>query len=354
MIGPLPPPVHGAAMMTDYVRNSKRLNDAVTMDWVNLSTSRSIEEIGKMSLRKITRFAGSYFSVLGKLLTRKYDGCYLAVTCHGTGFLKDFPFIMMCKMFGRKVIIHQHNKGMKPYAASRLYRPLLKMAYRNARVVLLSWNLYPDIADIVDKEQVVICPNGIPEVQPLPKVVNEVPVILFLSNLIVSKGLFVLLDACRILKDRGVALKCRIVGGESKEVDAVRLNAEIAARGLEDVVEYRGRKYGSDKAREYAEADLFVFPTFYGNETFGLVLLEAMQQGVPVVSTDEGGIPDIVVDGVNGYIARKRDAADTADKIEITLSKLPELGDNSVKLYKEKFSLERFEENLQNILLSTF
>lgn len=354
MIGPLPPPIHGAAMMTDYIKNSERLNDSATMDWVNLSTSRSIEEIGKKSLSKITRFAASYFSVLGKLLTRRYDGCYLAITCHGHGFLKDFPFIMMCKMFGHKVIIHQHNKGMKPYVASRLYHPLLKLAYRNAQVVLLSWNLYPDIADIVKREQVVVCPNGIPEVKPQPKTVNKVPTILFLSNLIESKGLFVLLDACRILKERELLFRCRIVGSESKEISATRLKAEIASRGLEDMVEYRGRKYGPEKDLEYSEADLFVFPTFYSNECFPLVLLEAMQHGLPLVSTDEGGIHDIVVDGVNGYIAQKRDPVDTADKIGVALNKLPELSDNSVALYKEKFSLEMFEKNIQNILLSTF
>ena len=56
-----------------------------------------------------------------------------------------------------------------------------------------------------------------------------------------------------------------------------------------------GRKYGEEKERLFRESDIFVFPTYYDIECFPLVLLEAMQYGLPCVNTDEGGIRDIVV-----------------------------------------------------------
>lgn len=351
MIAPLPPPVHGSAMMTQYIKDSDVINRNVDMDWVNLSTSRTMTEIGRRTPKKIVRFASSYFSTLLKLITRRYDVCYLPITCHGIGFLKDMPFVMMCKMFGKKVIIHQHNKGMKPYASKPLYRRLLKATYKDARVVLLSWHLYPDIADIVDKSQVVVCPNGIPEVPQVEKQASDVPQILFLSNLMESKGLFVLLDACRELKEQGVKFSCRMVGGETKEISAERLNEEIAKRGLTDTVIYLGKKYGDEKNAEFAQADIFVSPTF--NDCFPLVLLEAMQHSVPVISTDEGGIPDIIEDGKTGYIIPKHDSHALAERLKELLSSpqlRSEMGANALDRYNRLFTIRSYENNITEIL----
>ena len=113
---PMPPPVHGSSMVSQSIKESSVLNDEFEMDFVNLSTSRTMEEIDKRSwslyARKAVRFIGAYAKTLWLLTTRKYDLCYLAITCHGVGFLKDAPFVLLCKLFRHKVVIHQHNKGM--------------------------------------------------------------------------------------------------------------------------------------------------------------------------------------------------------------------------------------------------
>ena len=62
---------------------------------------------------------------------------------------------------------------------------------------------------------------------------------------------------------------------------------------------------GEDLASAYASADAFIFPS--RTETLGLVLLEAMAAGCPVVAANSGGIPDIVTDGVNGFLFDPKD-----------------------------------------------
>ena len=163
-ITPLPPPVHGSAMVSQYIKENKELEKDFICDFVNLSTSRKMDEIGKGGAKKLLRFVGSYLQLFWKLLTRRYDLCYLAITCHGMGFLKDAPFVLLCKLFRRKVLIHQHNKGMSGCVNQWPYRWLLPMVYRNTTVMLLSWHLYDDISKVVGREQVVICANGIPTV----------------------------------------------------------------------------------------------------------------------------------------------------------------------------------------------
>ena len=295
----------------------------------------------------------SYLLTFWKLLIHRYSLCYLAITCHGTGFLKDAPFVLLCKLFRRRVIIHQHNKGMSNCVDKQPYKWLLPLVYKNTKVILLSWYLYPDIEKVIKKEQVVICPNGIPEIfesEPRFEKNNEIPHLLFLSNLIPSKGVYVLLDACKILKDKGYKFICDFVGGESKEITREGFENAAKERGISKYVVYHGPKYGEEKVVFFSNADIFVQPTL--NDCFPLTLLEAMQYQLPIVSTSEGAVPDIVTDGENGFVCEREDAVGTAIAIETLLNDKNiriQMGENGYKIFKEKFTLENFNKNIARI-----
>ena len=358
-ITPLPPPVHGSAMVSQYIRDSHLVQGEFDCDFVNLSTSRRMDEIGKGGVKKLLRFVGAYFAVFFKLLTHRYDLCYLAITCHGMGFLKDAPFVLLCKLFGRKVVIHQHNKGMSNCVDRWPFRWLLPLVYKNTKVILLSWYLYPDIEKVVKKEQILICPNGIP-----PLAIDNAQLIvdndsgensklstlnkvrlLFLSNLIPSKGVYVLLDACKVLKEKDLQFVCDFVGGESKEIDRTIFETAVKGRGLEGIVLYQGPKYGEEKEAYWQNADIFVQPTF--EDCFPLTIVEAMQHGKPVVSTDEGAVPDLVKDGENGFVCERKDSLSLAVALEklIKDSHLRRrMGERGYQRYKEHYTLEAFEQ----------
>lgn len=332
------------------------INKVYICDFVNLSTSRKMDEIGKRSLKKIFRFVSSYIAVFFKLLFNHYNLCYLAITCQGIGFLKDAPFVLLCKLFGRKVVIHQHNKGMSHCVDRWPYRWLLPLVYRDTKVILLSWHLYDDISKVVKREQVLICPNGIPEMLVRTSVSernNLVPRLLFLSNLIESKGVYVLLDTCKILKDKGYKFVCNFIGGESKEINRFVFKAALKERGLNECVVYHGPKYGSEKEEYWQTTDIFIQPTY--EDCFPLTILEAMQHGKPVVSTDEGAIPDLVIENKNGFVCKRKDV----DSLVVALEKLlndkklrEDMGDNGYQIYKNKFTLDVFEKNMNDILQS--
>lgn len=310
---PLPPPVHGAAVVSEQIKDSMPINEAFACDFINSSTSRTVDEVNHFSTAKPFRHLHIFFKTLWKLCTNRYDLCYMAITCHGKSFLKDAPFVLLCKLFGRKIVIHQHNKGMADDVDRWPYRWLLPAVYKDTKVILLSWRLYDDISRIVPMENVMICPNGIKVQNNSGQKHNAIPKLLFLSNLIESKGVIVLLDALKILADKGHTFVCDFVGGESKAIDSERFTKEVAMRGLDERVFYHGKKYGGEKEQFLEESDIFIFPT--ENECFPLVLLEAMSHALPVVTTDEGGIPDIVEDGVNGLICQKHNPESLANSI---------------------------------------
>ena len=161
----LPPPIHGLSMACDMIRRSVYINEEFDCRYVNLSASRRSDEVSNYSffrvLGKVWRFVGSFLRTLWLLVTFKPEVAYLTITCHGVPFLKDAPFVLLCKAFGCRIVLHQHNKGMAAYADRPIYRKLLRWVYKDSAVILLSWRLYDDISAVVGREQVKICPNGI-------------------------------------------------------------------------------------------------------------------------------------------------------------------------------------------------
>lgn len=362
-IATFPPPVHGSSMVSMQIKNSKIINDAFDGDYVNLSTSKTMDEIGKggfvPNLKKLWRFSKTFFRTFWLLLTHRYELCYCAITIGSKCFLRDVPFVLMCKMFGHKVVIHQHNKGMSKLIDKPIYRWLYPLTYKNVKVILLSWHLYPDIERVVKKADVMICPNGI---KPTAKFTEEslklrenkkIPHIFFLSNLLVDKGLLVLLDALKILKDKGYSFVCDFVGGETKDIDAARFTKEVEVRGLNQLAIYHGRKYGDEKAEYFEKADIFAFPSL--NEAFGLVAVEAMEYKIPIVASNEGGIPEVVHDGENGFLVKKGDPFE----LSIALGKLlddsslrQKMGEKGYHLFRKKFTEDRFEKLITTQLLN--
>ena len=161
----LPPPVHGQSMVCDQIRRNSTINQEFECRYVNLSASRAADEVGHYGfsqvITKLWRFAGAWLRTLWLLLTFRPATCYLTITCHGIPFLKDAPFVLLCKLFRCHIVLHQHNKGMASCVDKPLFRQLLPLVYRNTTVILLSWLLYDDISRVVKREQVRICPNGL-------------------------------------------------------------------------------------------------------------------------------------------------------------------------------------------------
>lgn len=121
-----------------------------------------------------------------------------------------------------------------------------------------------------------------------------------LSNFIRAKGADVLVRATAIVhKQFPGAFTVRLVGENS---DPGYLNELmcLAEELPESTIDILGPRYGADKMRLMAESDVFVLPT--RNDCFPLSILEAMSAQLAVITTDEGAIADIVVDGVTGDI----------------------------------------------------
>lgn len=130
------------------------------------------------------------------------------------------------------------------------------------------------------------------------------------------KGQAVLVEACRILAERGIAFRCRLVG---EGPDRAMLQARIEAAGLGDRVELVGRKTRRELVEILHSSDVLAAPSVptRGGKREGIpvVLMEAMASGLPVVASRLSGIPELVEDGRSGILVTPGDAVALADAL---------------------------------------
>ena len=210
------------------------------------------------------------------------------------------------------------------------------------------------IKNLVPEKRIFIVPNGIPDIKvKAKKKGNSVPLILFLSNLIMEKGVFVLLNAFSILRKKGYLFKGVFAGSWSYNIDKDIFFKKIKKLNLEKHIQIKGTIYGEKKISLLNGSDIFVFPTFMKHETFGNVLLEAMRSSLPVVASDEGSIPFIIKNGTTGYITKKEDPHDLADKLAHLLKDenlRNKMGKRGRERYLTHFTFDHFEKNYDHVL----
>lgn len=353
----LPPPIHGAAVVGSIIKESKIVNNAFSCRFINLGTSASVEDIGHSSLGKLFRYLSLIWRVNKQLVSFRPDICYFTPTAKGSGFYKDVPVIILVKLFGVKTIYHYHNRGVSTRQNQFPDNLLYRFVFRNSRLILLSKHLYPDIQKYVPESHVYYCPNGIPEIEnnrekSEDKSTCSVPHLLFLSHLLKSKGVLVLVDACVLLKERKLDYKCTIAG-EDAEMTRTELEKIVEHKNLMQQVSVVGPKHGNEKNDLLCNSDIFVLPTFFSKECMPLVLIEAMQFSIPVVSTFEAAIPDLVDNGITGFLVPQRDAEALADKLEVLIKdprRRQQMGVAGRDKYEREFTLDKFEKRLAEIL----
>ena len=350
----MPPPVHGASMMGKYIHDSEVVNGAFDCHYINLTTAKNLADIGKVGLRKLVQFVELLNRIRKEVKRLKPQLVYVTPNACGGAFYKDFVVVQLLKAMGCKVVAHYHNKGVATRQERIPDKWMYRCFFKNIKVILLAEPLYKDIQRFAKRDQVLLCPNGIPELSSANNSVQKkekLPHIFFLSNLLINKGVLTLLDACRILKEQGYAFQCDFVGGETSDMNAESFKQECIKRGIEDCVMYHGKKYGDEKLFFFQKADIFVLPTF--NECFPLVLLEAMEQGLPCISSAVGGTPKIVDEGKTGFLVPCREVVPLAERISILLKDealRKRFGEAGRIKFEKEYTLQRFEENIKRCL----
>lgn len=346
----LTPPYHGAALANENVVYSQLVNDTFNSSVIDIKTSRELSKIGRFSLSKLFLSIRIFFKIFSRLVTYKPDMVYFSLAPSGFAFYRDSIYLLLIKIMGYKRVLHLHGKGFGPVMNKNfLFRFLCQRIFKGSYCIHISEILAKDVPDLGVKKRYII-PYGI-------KVINEKAIaktetaplkILYLSNYVRSKGVLDLIDAIEIVADKIANFHVELVGNPF-DLTIEYLEEYIEQKRLQDIISVIGPKYSEDKYEVLRNADLFVFPTY--NDAFPNALLEAMQFGIPCITTTEGGIPDMIEDGATGYLVRPRDKEGLSRAI-LSLLENPQLrrqmSINAQKTFFSKYTLSIFEKNVVN------
>jgi N-acetyl-alpha-D-glucosaminyl L-malate synthase BshA len=270
------------------------------------------------------------------------------------------PAYLAGKFLKKPYIVCGH--GFDVYFSWRFKKAISKLVLKNAHeVIALTENMKNDMQKIYNREILVI-PNGIdiekftvlPDKEKIRKelgVSNSDRVIIFIGNLRPIKGVEFLVRAMNIIRQEEPNVRLILVG-EGSQVDYLRNMVEELH--LERCVVFTGEVSNEIVPSYLAASDIFVLPSL--SEGFSIASLEAMACGLPIIATEVGVLPDIIENGVNGFLIKSGEPKEISEKVlnllgnEDLRGKISENNKKKAKGYSWTDIVQRLEEAYQHHL----
>jgi len=334
----------------------------------NVYTFKSINSVAPLKFL-FTFFNPSSFFVLKRVLKEyKPDIIHLhmmyQVTPSALLLLKKYPAVLTLhgrEVFLRKLLIwclkpsnfkkdvynpqNLNVTGKLTYFYfAHIQKLLYRLAFKNVDVFLAPSQFMQHVAK-TDVSPIIQLPNFI-ELRQFHEVQHNYH-LLFVGRLETIKGVEFLIQAMSIIIKAFPQTTLTIVGEGSQKINLFNLTQKLR---LEEHIRFIGWVENKDLDTYYEKASLVVVPSI-SVEAFGLVILEAMSAGRPVIGTNVGGIPELIEEGVNGYLVAPGNPEQIADKVIKLFAEeklLTELGRNA-RRKAEEFSAEKHLENLEKI-----
>jgi len=180
--------------------------------------------------------------------------------------------------------------------------------------------------------------------------------VLFVGRLEERKGPDQLLSALEMLAPLLGQIEVVFVGSAGAESDPYRLRfvqqaARLKKRFPRTTLVFPGYVSDKDLQQHYAAADVFVAPSRF--ESFGLVLIEAMRHGTPVIACNVGGMREIIDDGVDGYLFKVGDIAQLAGRLRLLIENPAvrlRIGEAARQTYESRFTARKMGESIESML----
>ena len=236
------------------------------------------------------------------------------VHVHGASeasFWRKRIFIRIAKYYKKKIVFHCHGAEFKNFTKVH-HKAVSKTLSKCDCIIALSKSWKRWFEEEFHHPNVVVIKNVIP--QPVIKDKSEADCLfrlLFLGRLGKRKGIYDLLDVMIANKNAYNGRLQLLLGGDG---DIEEVNQIIAKEKLEDIVKYEGWVSGEKKVELLNQADAYILPSY--NEGLPISILEAMSYNLPIISTKVGGIPEILEDGINGFIMEPGDKKAIKDAID--------------------------------------
>lgn len=355
-LGKLPPPYIGPSVACEIIINSK-LKDEFNLIHLDLSDPRDINTLAKIDLTNIYLAIKQYAQLFWYCLKHKPDLVYIPAGQTNVGYLRDAGYILIAKLFGRKVLTHLRGGYFLNWynECGKLMKSFIRFVHKKVDgQIVLGNNLRSLFNWLIPDSKVFVIPNGgnFPvnyEIRNHQKVT-----VLFLGNYVKTKGILEVLYAAPQVYEANKNVVFAFAG-EWRDAEAKKSFEEFVKQHPQIPIINHGPVKGEQKFNILNNADIFVFPTYYRNEGHPWVTVEAMAAGLPVISTDHAAISESVHNGINGFLVEKKNVKQVAEKIIMLAGDKNlrnKMGAESRRIYLENLTEEKMVERMGNVFKS--
>ena len=350
-IAQFPPPIHGLSKAVDTLYNSY-LADVFEFEKIDLTKNKL------------------FLSNLIRILSSNAELFYFTISQSKGGNIRDLIILNLLKIRKKKCLIHLHGGYYRKLVEEDMGNWQKKINYRAISkvdgVIVLSESLRSIFSGMIDEEKIYVVPNCVDEeflmnnkeFQLKLECINQEQIkqVLYLSNFIKSKGYPKVLEMARLEKDNYLMTGRRkfhfnFAGNFFDELEKDFFFDYIREHDIEDYITYHGVVSGDNKRQLLRDCCIFMLPTRYPNEGQPISILEAMGNGMLIITTDHAGIPDIVKDRVNGIIMSDDNVNSIFEYIQnIELSNFASINRHEVLVtYSEKSYLKSLKKYFELI-----
>ncbi len=352
IIGPFPLPISGVSLANKVVKEILIESPNFKVRTINTSFNKFDEKLGKLTLRKLLFYLALNFQVF-KVFTN--DIIYITPGQTFYGITKYSLFILLTALLKKEIIIHVHGNHLR-YEYQSLNGIKKKIFYyllsKSTKGIVLSESLKGNMSLFIKEENIYTLYNFAEDylVSTNEEIRTDRLRIVFLSNLMIEKGILELLEALEMLEEQNIDYEAKIAGN----IEVANKKRFITIFKNLKFTEYLGVVNGEQKKELLEWSNVFVLPTHYKMEGQPISIIEAMATNNVIITTKLAGIMDIIQEK-NGYFVEKRSAKSIADKLKfISENKevIASISGRNKRLFLERFTLSHFKNNFIKIMNS--
>lgn len=261
-------------------------------------------------------------------------------SAEGASFFRKSIFSVISKILGKKSVFHIHGATFDEFyeKLSRGRKKYMRYVLNRVHTIVVIAEYWKEkLMQMTDNEKICVLYNWTDREICTNSTDKRDIQILFLGRLCRRKGVYDLIKCIPEVLCHFPGVKFILAGdGEIEEVRNL-----VNKMGLENVVKITGWVEGEAKLDLLCQSSIFILPSYH--EGLPVSIIEALSAGLPVISTPVGGIPEMVFDGVNGYIVKPGDYKTLSQKIVNLLKdekELKHMASHSLRIWKEKFKRE--------------
>ncbi|QZE13432.1 glycosyltransferase family 4 protein [Halosquirtibacter laminarini] len=349
LMGPLPLPITGQSLAFSVVCDS--LSGIYVVNTTMYSS-------------KIISMIYVLFSIVLGFLTKRFTCVYFTCSRSKFGGIRDLLLLLCSRLWKVPVVNHLHGFDFYQYSQSlsKIHRKLFIYAYAWVDTsIVLHEDMISEFKDFPKMDITIVenCYDPSLEISPLTSVGIRMK-LLYLSNIMQSKGIFILLDAIEKMKDLKNDFELNIAGEFLDDYlmssEEVKVKFENKVKLLNDNgfrVVYKGVVFQSKKIELLSDSDIFILPTFHRTEAFPISIIEAMRAGCGIISTNHNLIPSIIKD-TNGILVEPKSINSLSRGIIQLVKdqlKVEKLKFNNVLEAKNKYSPLRYIKEVNDIII---